>query len=169
MQIHIETGDWKTLQHPCERIRLMVFVAEQGVPKAEEIDDLDPVSTHFVAWDEHHMTLGCARMTPDGKIGRLAVLKPFRGRGVGRVLMEAVLNYAKKEGLQTVRLNAQTHARTFYEALGFKAEGDVFEECGIALKCLLASGKLTRKPQEAHEWIPEEKSGEHRRHPAELQ
>lgn len=38
MQIHIETGDWKTLQHPCERIRLMVFVAEQGVPKAEEID-----------------------------------------------------------------------------------------------------------------------------------
>ena len=39
MQIHIETGDWKTLQHPCERIRLMVFVAEQGVPKAEEIDD----------------------------------------------------------------------------------------------------------------------------------
>lgn len=58
MQIHIETGDWKTLQHPCERIRLMVFVAEQGVPKAEEIDDLDPVSTHFVAWDEHHMTLG---------------------------------------------------------------------------------------------------------------
>ena len=119
MQIHIETGDWKTLQHPCERIRLMVFVAEQGVPKAEEIDDLDPVSTHFVAWDEHHMTLGCARMTPDGKIGRLAVL------------MEAVLNYAKKEGLQTVRLNAQTHARTFYEALGFKAEGDVFEECGI--------------------------------------
>ena len=63
MQIHIETGDWKTLQHPCERIRLMVFVAEQGVPKAEEIDDLDPVSTHFVAWDEHHMTLGCARMT----------------------------------------------------------------------------------------------------------
>ena len=40
MQIHIETGDWKTLQHPCERIRLMVFVAEQGVPKAEEIDDL---------------------------------------------------------------------------------------------------------------------------------
>ena len=77
MQIHIETGDWKTLQHPCERIRLMVFVAEQGVPKAEEIDDLDPVSTHFVAWDEHHMTLGCARMTPDGKIGRLAVLKTF--------------------------------------------------------------------------------------------
>lgn len=56
MQIHIETGDWKALQHPCERVRLMVFVAEQGVPKAEEIDDLDPVSTHFVAWDEHHMT-----------------------------------------------------------------------------------------------------------------
>jgi histone acetyltransferase HPA2 len=131
MQIHIETGDWKTLQHPCERIRLMVFVAEQGVPKAEEIDDLDPVSTHFVAWDEHHMTLGCARITPDGKIGRLAVLKPFRGRGVGRVLMEAVLNYAKTKGQHTVRLNAQTHARTFYEALGFKAEGDVFEECGI--------------------------------------
>ena len=79
MQIHIETGDWKTLQHPCERIRLMVFVAEQGVPKAEEIDDLDPVSTHFVAWDEHHMTLGCARMKPDGKSDVWLCLNLFAG------------------------------------------------------------------------------------------
>ena len=88
MQIHVETGDWKALQHPCERVRLMVFVAEQGVPKAEEIDDLDPVSTHFVAWDEHHMTLGCARMTPDGKIGRLAVLRPYRSR-IGTLCINA--------------------------------------------------------------------------------
>ena len=131
MQIQVEAGDWKTLQHPCERVRMMVFVAEQGVPRDEEIDELDNVSTHFVAWDERHMTLGCARITPEGRIGRLAVLRPFRKRGVGRALMEEVLAYAKAQGFQTVSLNAQTHAQKFYEALGFIAEGDVFDECGI--------------------------------------
>ncbi|MDO5530982.1 GNAT family N-acetyltransferase [Sutterella sp.] len=131
MKIEIESGDWKKLEHPASRVRLMVFVAEQKVPKEEEIDDLDPVSTHFVAWDERHMTLGCARLTPDGHIGRLAVLRPFRARGVGAALLEAVLAEARKRGLPEAVLHAQTHARGFYERYGFAAEGNEFDECGI--------------------------------------
>lgn len=128
MDISIEKGSWKTLEHPASAVRLMVFVAEQKVPKEEEIDALDPVSTHFVARDSRHMVVGTARLTPDG---RLAVLKPFRGRGVGAKLLEAVLECARGSGLKEVTLHAQVHARGFYEKYGFKAEGAVFDECGI--------------------------------------
>lgn len=61
MDISIEKGSWKTLEHPASAVRLMVFVAEQKVPKEEEIDALDPVSTHFVARDSRHMVVGTAR------------------------------------------------------------------------------------------------------------
>lgn len=127
----VEFGDWKTLEHPASRVRLMVFVAEQKVPLEEEIDALDPLCTHFVAKDSHGMVVGCARMTPTGHIGRVAVLKPFRGRGVGKIVLSAVLDYARAHGMKKLDLNAQTHARGFYEAFGFVAEGDVFNECGI--------------------------------------
>ncbi|WP_288594508.1 GNAT family N-acetyltransferase [uncultured Sutterella sp.] len=131
MEISIEKGSWKTLEHPASAVRLMVFVAEQKVPKEEEIDALDPVSTHFVARDSRHMAVGTARLTPDGRIGRLAVLKPFRGRGVGAKLLEAALDCARDSGLREVTLHALVHARGFYEKYGFEAEGRVFDECGI--------------------------------------
>ncbi len=102
MDNSIEKGSWKTLEHPVSAVRLMVFVAEQKVPKEEEIDALDPVSTHFVARDSRHMVVGTARLTPDGR-----------------------------SGLKEVTLHAQVHARGFYEKYGFKAEGAVFDECGI--------------------------------------
>lgn len=131
MKVRIEKGGWRTLEHPAKRVRMMVFVAEQKVPLEEEIDALDPESTHFVAWDDERATLGCARLTPDGRIGRVAVLKPFRGRGVGARLMEAAVEEAREKGFPRVVLNAQTHARGFYERLGFRAEGELFDECGI--------------------------------------
>lgn len=131
MDIVIEKGFWKALEHPASAVRLMVFVAEQKVPKEEEIDALDPLSTHFVARDSRHTAVGTARITPDGRIGRLAVLKPFRGRGVGAKLLEAVLAFARESGMREVTLHAQTHARGFYERFGFREEGDLFDECGI--------------------------------------
>ena len=67
-EMHIEEGDWKTLQHDCERVRLMVFVAEQHVPKEEELDEWDAKSRHFIARDAQHMVMGCARLLPTGQI-----------------------------------------------------------------------------------------------------
>lgn len=112
-EMHIEEGDWKTLQHDCERVRLMVFVAEQHVPKEEELDEWDAKSRHFIARDAQHMVMGCARLLPTGQIGRLAVLKPFRKRGVGGALLEAVLRSAKAAGMREVWMHAQTHAEGF--------------------------------------------------------
>ena len=131
MEMHIEEGDWKTLQHDCERVRLMVFVAEQHVPKEEELDEWDAKSRHFIARDAQHMVMGCARLLPTGQIGRLAVLKPFRRRGVGGALLEAVLRSAKAAGMREVWMYAQTHAEGFYAAHGFALEGERFMEAGI--------------------------------------
>ena len=131
MEMHIEEGYWKTLQHDCERVRLMVFVAEQHVPKEEELDEWDAKSRHFIARDAQHMVMGCARLLPTGQIGRLAVLKPFRRRGVGGALLEAVLRSAKAAGMREVWMHAQTHAEGFYAAHGFALEGERFMEAGI--------------------------------------
>lgn len=131
MRIDVQEGDWKTLQHDCERVRLMVFVAEQHVPKDEELDEEDEKARHFVARDERHMVLGCARLLSTGQIGRLAVLRPFRKRGIGKALMTKVLESAARRGMKSVWLNAQTHAISFYGRLGFSAVGETFQECGI--------------------------------------
>ena len=130
-EMHIEEGDWKTLQHDCERVRLMVFVAEQHVPMEEELDEWDAKSRHFIARDAQHMVMGCARLLPTGQIGRLAVLKPFRKRGVGGALLEAVLRSAKAAGMREVWMHAQTHAEGFYAAYDFAPEGERFMEAGI--------------------------------------
>ena len=129
--ITVEHGDWKTYQHECERVRLMVFVAEQKVPRELEMDEHDAEAEHFVAFDGRRMVEGCARMLPDGHIGRVAVLRPFRGRGVGTAVMQAVIARAKEKGLASVYLGAQVHAVPFYEKLGFAVEGEPFTEAGI--------------------------------------
>lgn len=131
MEISIETGDWKTLQHECERVRLMVFVAEQKVPREMELDDDDPKAQHFIARDHQHMVMGCARLLESGQIGRLAVLRPFRKRGVGKALLDAVTQAAKARGMKDVWMHAQTHACGFYERFGFACEGERFMEAGI--------------------------------------
>ena len=132
MEVRVTSGTWEALRHRALPVRLAVFVDEQKVPPEEEVDALDPGCTHFAALAPDGTTVGCARITPDGRVGRVAVLKAFRGQGVGRALMQAALGHARSAGLRRVDLNAQVHARGFYEAFGFRAEGGIFDECGIA-------------------------------------
>jgi predicted GNAT family N-acyltransferase len=75
--------------------------------------------------------LGTGRIQIDGQIGRMAVLREWRRRGVGSAIMEALLTLARKEGCSRVRLHAQTHAIGFYSRFGFEPHGEVFREAGI--------------------------------------
>ena len=75
--------------------------------------------------------IGTGRLKPDCSIGRMAVVKEWRGRGVGAAILDTLLAYAEKEGCGLVRLHAQTHALQFYARRGFKAIGGEFEEAGI--------------------------------------
>ena len=112
-------------------VRRAVFIEEQGVPEALEWDEHDAVSTHWLAMDATGSPIGCARLLPDGHVGRMAVLSAWRGRGVGRALLEAVRLAAQARGLTTLRLSAQTHAAGFYARAGFVADGPEYEEAGI--------------------------------------
>ncbi len=131
--------DCRVVQTPeafahCARIRIEVFVGEQRVPPEEELDDLDAVAVHVLALiaDE---PVGTGRLIPvggdHGKIGRMAVRKPYRGRGVGTAIMEVLMDVARQRGMRSLSLSAQLHALGFYERFGFEAHGEVFLEAGI--------------------------------------
>jgi len=116
------------------RIRFTVFVDEQAVPAELEPDEYDAVATHLIAV-EGTAAVGTARIIDKGqgiaKIGRVAVLAPWRGKGVGDALMRFALDQAKAQGLQIAALDAQVPVIPFYEKLGFVAEGPVFDDAGI--------------------------------------
>lgn len=119
----------------CRAIRHTVFVLEQAVPDEEEWDGLDGEAIHLLARDAAGRPVGTARILLDGevaKIGRVAVLREARGRGVGMALMRAALAHLEGIGvLRRVVLGAQTHAIGFYERLGFVAHGPEYDDAGI--------------------------------------
>jgi predicted GNAT family N-acyltransferase len=130
--IHL-TG-WAHEQARLSRLRRAVFIDEQGVPEALEWDADDAGALHFLVVDRAGQAIACARLLPDGHIGhigRMAVLPDWRGRGVGRALLAAVLDAAQARGHATLRLSAQTHAAAFYARAGFSTVGGEYKEAGI--------------------------------------
>lgn len=129
---YIEPATWPTDREDIEPVRLEVFVAEQKVPEEEEFDADEPTSQHFLAREsESGEIIGTARLTRDGRIGRMAVKQAWRGRGVGAALLRSCLEAAKLRGMTEVRAASQTYAQEFYAKLGFEPEGAVFDEVGI--------------------------------------
>lgn len=130
---HLEPADWARAseREALQAIRLEVFVHEQQVPESLEWDELDAPSLHLLARAPTGEAIGCARLTPRGKIGRVAVRLPWRGRGVGAALVRALTERARSQGLAEVTLDAQVNAIAFYERGGFTAHGDLFEDAGI--------------------------------------
>jgi predicted GNAT family N-acyltransferase len=114
-------------------IRMRVFVREQRVPAAIELDRDDDRAIHFLAISEGK-AVGTARVVShhgSAKIGRMAVLKSYRGKGVGKKLLRRAAATAKKLGARTIYLHAQVPVTGFYEKLGFRCVGAVFDEAGI--------------------------------------
>ncbi|MDF1752656.1 MAG: GNAT family N-acetyltransferase [Verrucomicrobiales bacterium] len=129
--ISITEVDWETHREPLLAVRTSVFVEEQNVPASIEVDEYDPVSIHVLARDHQNQPIGTARLLPKGKIGRVAVLKPWRKSGVGSALMTHLIALARERGDRELSLHAQSWTTPFYETFGFTAEGDEFEEAGI--------------------------------------
>jgi predicted GNAT family N-acyltransferase len=114
-------------------IRTRVFVKEQGVPEEIEIDRDDKRAVHFLAF-EAGKAVGTARVVMrqgSAKIGRMAVLKSYRGRGIGTKLLKRAIVMAKKQDAQKIYLHAQLPVIGFYEAMAFQCVGPVFKEAGI--------------------------------------
>ena len=117
----------------CRHLRRVVFIEEQGVPEADEIDDKDDAAIHLLA-TENGTPVGSARlliMGDTGKIGRVCVLKSHRGTGLGAALIRAAITELRKHGLTRAKLGSQTHAIGFYERLGFTPTGPEYIDAGI--------------------------------------
>ena len=131
MDVHVVPVDWPTHKEALQAIRGTVFIEEQGVPKEIEWDGEDDLAHHFMAINEAGQRVGCGRMLPGGKIGRMAVLAEFRGQGIGAEILAAAIARASELGLRRVTLHAQTAVVDFYRKAGFLAEGGEFTEAGI--------------------------------------
>jgi predicted GNAT family N-acyltransferase len=127
----IHETDWARDAVRLGAVRRKVFIDEQGVPESLEWDADDAGALHLLATLADGTAIGCARLLPDGHIGRMAVLPDWRGQGVGRALLAAALHQAQTQGHACVQLSAQTHAAGFYAAAGFTALGDPYVEAGI--------------------------------------
>lgn len=136
----IRPADWHADNAAIRAIRTRVFIDEQGVPEHEEWDDEDAGSQHFLGYSRKRDAIATGRLQPNGKITRLAVLRDWRGKGVGAALLEALIVAAVREGKAIPWMHAQTSAIGFYERFGFKAEGPTFDEAGIE-HCLM---RMTR-------------------------
>jgi predicted GNAT family N-acyltransferase len=128
----LRVADWSRDGDALRSIRTRVFVVEQGVPETLEWDDVDPLCAHALAFDGDENPIGCGRLLPDGHIGRMAVLAPWRGRGIGAALLSLLVDLAHQKGHCRAIVNAQQDAVPFYARYGFVVTGDEFEEAGIA-------------------------------------
>ena len=128
----VRTCRWTDAADALRKVRHAVFVVEQRVPESLEWDACDAMSLHALAVDASGEPIGCARLLPDGHIGRVAVLAPWRGCGAGSALLRRLVDAARARGAARVVLNAQVMAMPFYARHGFVARGDLFDEAGIA-------------------------------------
>ncbi len=127
----VRPADWHTDGAMLSAIRHEVFIVEQRVPEHEEWDERDALCRHVIALARGGAAIGTGRLLSDGYIGRMAVLKPWRGRGVGRSLLTTLIAMAREAGFTETRLHAQTHALDFYCKQGYTPVGEEFMEAGI--------------------------------------
>jgi len=122
---------WPEAREDASRLRFAVFVEEQGVPPEIELDENDAVCLHALVREPDGSVVATGRLLPDGHIGRMAVAKAARGKGVGGAMLEALVAAAKARGDREVVLSAQTHAIGFYRRHGFVEEGEEYLDAGI--------------------------------------
>ncbi len=130
-EFRVEPADYQADFQDLRHVRETVFVVEQNVPLDMEWDELDPQCHHVIARDSQNRPIGTGRLTPEHKIGRMAVLKEWRGKGVGEALLRELIVKARQLGWAEVSLHAQVSAEGFYGKFGFQPVGERFDEAGI--------------------------------------
>jgi YbgC/YbaW family acyl-CoA thioester hydrolase len=131
----VRLGAWSELGAQARAIRTAVFIDEQRIPAELEWDEADATCLHALAVNRFGAALGTGRLLTHapgvGKIGRMAVAATMRSSGIGRTLLDALIEAARQRGDREVILHAQASAVPFYARAGFVARGDTFDEAGI--------------------------------------
>lgn len=129
-QIKVISAKWDKDRVILKEIRNHVFIQEQHVPEELEWDSHDPLCEHFIAYVDNE-PVGCARLVDHKKIGRMAVLRPYRTMGIGKQLIDHIKRYASQKRYTRLELSAQCHAYSFYQKCGFEAFSSPYEDAGI--------------------------------------
>jgi len=128
--MHFDVVSFAAHEDAIRHIRHTVFTVEQKVDTTLDFDGLDDKAIQVLCTDQG-LPVGTGRMLNDGHIGRVAVLREYRDKGVGAALMKTLIETARTRRFREVYLYAQVTAVPFYEKLGFEATGDNFTEAGI--------------------------------------
>jgi predicted GNAT family N-acyltransferase len=133
--VDLKTGSWDELKEGAAALRTEVFVEEQEIPQELEWDEHDAKALHALVLNKLGQPVATGRLLqPQPKlaqIGRMAVSKALRGGNLGRMVIDALVEAARQRGDHQVILHAQCSAEGFYQRLGFKAHGEVFQDAGI--------------------------------------
>ena len=130
----VDRVTWKDAEDDLRTLREFIFIREQNVPPELEWDGKDEDCIHLLARDSKGRPIGTSRMTTDGHIGRMAVLRAWRNKGVGSTMLTALTTIARARQLPRVQLDAQIQAIEFYQRQGFNTQGVEFMDAGIPHK-----------------------------------
>lgn len=131
MKLHIKKLSYHDAEwSQCRRIRQSVFIDEQHVPPVLEWDEADITAIHLLACMGDAPS-ACARVLPDGHIGRMAVLPEWRGQGFGDALLLKAVQECRQLEVPYALLSAQTHAVGFYQKAGFKICSEPYLDANI--------------------------------------
>lgn len=128
--IQFITTSWEEHNRELKQVRNAVFIEEQHVPKEMEWDEFDNQSVHFLVLHNNN-AIATARLKPDGQIGRIAVIKNYRHKGIARKLLTTVILHAKNNDFDMVYLHAQKQTIDFYKQFDFIINGEEFIDAGI--------------------------------------
>ena len=128
--IQFISTNWQQNNQEIKQIRTTVFIEEQHVPADLEWDEFDTQSIHFLAF-HNNKAIATARLKPDGQIGRMAVVKDYRYKGIGKKLLTTVISRAENTGFSMIYLHAQKKAINFYKQFNFINNGEEFIDAGI--------------------------------------
>jgi predicted GNAT family N-acyltransferase len=135
MEYTLKLTRWDRDQTSLSEIRRTVFIEEQQVPEELEWDDDDKSCVHVLVTD-NNTPIATGRIKMDGHIGRMAVLKDYRNKGIGSTVLKALIDFSKTLKMKSVYLHAQTSAIPFYEKHGFKTSSDEFMDADIPHKTM---------------------------------
>ena len=129
-QVTIELVSWQQAESHLRQVRTVVFIHEQLVTPEFEWDDIDSGAVHLLAMHDNE-AIGCLRIINYAKIGRMALLKPWRGKGVGNMLLIKAIEICRQHGSTQIVLSAQTHAINFYQQAGFEITSGEYTDVHI--------------------------------------
>ena len=131
--LKIEIVKWIDGHSQLKNIREKVFIEEQKVTPQLEWDGMDEKAIHFLVFNDK-AAIGCARaivIKDHMQLGRMAVLKEYRGQGIGSALLEKAMTIAKLNQLSAIYISAQCHAIDFYKKFGFEVKSDIYLDAEI--------------------------------------